>query len=902
MGRGLQGAILTALGAKVHRATVTGTRMIGPDMLLVSFRSEGLLRDVERPGSFLRGWFPDPEKPATLQQRGYTILDPNPAEGTFDVAFLLHEPAGPASTWARSAEPGDEIAAQRLGAEGGYDVAEHEGDGYLLVGDAAAWPAMSSIVATVPHDTPVRVLMEVHSEADRALPYPEHPRLDLVHVPGDAGPRALVDAVAGGDYRGWQTWVTAESAATRLVRTELTTSHAQNKATMHAQAYWVAGRAMGTEKTVPEAEGDPQRRNAGDDEPRAAGAGTEGVTAPGSSVAPPRDAETSPRPEPSRRPGPDPAPAGVLSPARTAMIVAGLAQAVLSVLAVLPLILFAEVGRLLARGADTDDIRGVLLWALVVLAVEVVGTTALLTGLHLYDAHYAAALRRRVLTTLTRLPLGWFTSRSSADVTRLVRTDVGSLHYLVTHAVPDLVGAVVMPLVILGYLFSVDWLLALLLLVPVVAYITLMFRVAAADKPLTVQILRYDALLRADTQRYLEGQAVSRIFGDDATVDLPAELAELDRVVTGAQHGSIGVKTVALRLNRPVTSLVLLSVLGTVLVIAGWTEPAALIPFLVLGTSFADRLVAISYAGGGLRAGLEARGELELLLTTRTLAEPAGAQRAVSGGPATTPAAPADSRLDRVGFGYTPGRDVLSDLDLELVPGGVTALVGPSGSGKSTVASLVARFWDPDTGAVRLDGTDVRDLPEAAYREQLATVLQDARLIRGTLRENLVLGRPDASDAELADAIDAAHLDEVVARLPKGLDTSLDRESLSGGQRQRVAIARALLGNARIVVLDEATAAADPDSEWAVKRGLDRLLDGRTVLAISHRLHTVAGADRIVVMDGGRVVESGTHASLLDREELYARMVRQSRASTEPAVPVPPSQATDHPDPEGPTR
>ena len=252
-----------------------------------------------------------------------------------------------------------------------------------------------------------------------------------------------------------------------------------------------------------------------------------------------------------------------------------------------------------------------------------------------------------------------------------------------------------------------------------------------------------------------------------------------------------------------------------------------------------------------------------------------------------------------IGAGPVPG----TPFGLELVPGGVTALVGPSGSGKSTVASLVARFWDPDTGAVRLDGTDIRDLPEAGYREQLATVLQDARLIRGTLRENLVLGRPDASDAELADAIDAAHLDEVIAGLPKGLDTPLDRDSLSGGQRQRVAIARALLGDARIVVLDEATAAADPDSEWAVKRGLDRLLESRTVLAISHRLHTVAGADRIVVMDGGRVVESGTHASLLDRDGLYARMTREARAGTAPdRSPDRSPHPTDSPDPEAPTR
>ncbi|MDR2281024.1 MAG: ATP-binding cassette domain-containing protein, partial [Gordonia sp. (in: high G+C Gram-positive bacteria)] len=260
---------------------------------------------------------------------------------------------------------------------------------------------------------------------------------------------------------------------------------------------------------------------------------------------------------------------------------------------------------------------------------------------------------------------------------------------------------------------------------------------------------------------------------------------------------------------------------------------------------------------------------LDLLLTTGELPL-ADKKVAPTPGPATV-------ALRGVTFGYTPGRPVLDGVDLHLAPGTTTALIGPSGAGKSTIATLVARLWDPTSGSVLLDGVDYRDVPEEQFRRQVAVVLQDVQLVRGTIADNIALGLPDVDRSAIVEAARTAFIDDVIAALPDGYDTVVDRESLSGGQRQRIAIARALLGDPRLVVLDEATAAADPDSEWEVRQGLSRLLDGRTVLVVAHRLHTVADSDRIVVLDGGRIVEQGAPAELLDAGGRYAAMTAQAQ-------------------------
>jgi ABC-type multidrug transport system fused ATPase/permease subunit len=240
--------------------------------------------------------------------------------------------------------------------------------------------------------------------------------------------------------------------------------------------------------------------------------------------------------------------------------------------------------------------------------------------------------------------------------------------------------------------------------------------------------------------------------------------------------------------------------------------------------------------------------------------------------------------FDNVTFSY--GREpVLADLSLTIEPGEMTALVGPTGAGKSTIASLIPRLYDPTKGVVMLDHRDVRAFTLASIRPQISMVLQDCALMQGTLRENIALGCPGASTPDIERASRLALVDEFCSRLPQGLDTPIGERgaNLSGGQRQRVAIARAILRDAPILILDEPTSAVDSESEELLVQALSNLPAGRTTVVIAHRMSTVHRADRILVLEAGRIVQEGTHRDLLGHDGLYRRL---SRAQSGPVVPI----------------
>jgi ATP-binding cassette, subfamily B, bacterial IrtA/YbtP len=842
MARGFQGVMLRGFGARDHEATVRETEQLAPHFLRIRMVSPTLFEDaVAEPTSWLRFWFPDPDGSDTEFQRAYTITEADTATGHFAVDVVLHEPAGPASTWARTAVPGAKISVMTMGSAP-FTVADDPADrpaGYLLIGDSASTPAINGIINAVPHDIPIEAYLEQHSDDDLLIRVAEHPRLTL-HRVARRDATSLAAAVESRDWSNWYAWVGPEAGALKHLRARLRDEFGFPKSEIHAQAYWTEGRAMG------------KRRG---DEPATP------VAMP-ASVEPETPVE---RAEPTVPQAPTDAARGnwrgqgagrLMAPLKTPLIVSGVLQLLITLVELAPFVLLVELARVLLSGADEGR-----LWTLGTAAVGLLGTGALLAAaltfwLHRVDARFARDLRGRLLTKLSRLPLGWFTARGSGSVKQLVQDDTLALHYLVTHAIPDAVAAVVAPVAVLIYLFVVDWRLALVLFVPVLAYVVLMSAMTIQSGSKIREAPRWAERMGGEAGAYLEGQPVVRVFGGAAASSFRRRLDDYIGFLVAWQRPFVGKKTLMDLVTRPATFLWLIAVVGTPMIVAGAMDPVNLLPFLFLGTTFGARLLGIGYGLGGIQAGMLAARRVQTVLDEPDLAVSA----------ASTPADGTDGTVvfERVTFGYRPDVPVVRDVTLTLRPGTVTALVGPSGSGKSTLAALLARFHDVQQGSITVGGRDIRTLDADELYRRIGFVLQETQLVHGTVAENIALAVPDADLERVQAAARDAQIHDRIMRLPEGYDTVLGAGSgLSGGERQRLTIARAILADTPVLILDEATAFADPESEYLVQQALNRLTRDRTVLVIAHRLHTITHADQIVVLDDGEIAETGTHDQLL---------------------------------------
>ncbi|MBG0814617.1 ABC transporter ATP-binding protein [Planomonospora sp. ID82291] len=462
---------------------------------------------------------------------------------------------------------------------------------------------------------------------------------------------------------------------------------------------------------------------------------------------------------------------------------------------------------------------------------------------------------------LARLPLGWYSTGRVGEVSVLAGQGVLETMGVIAHLLAPYISAFVTPVTIVGVMLAFNWQLGLaaLVAVPLVAAIQIWTgrSMAAGDADRherdteatgrVIEFLQAQPVLRAG------GRSVQRFaLLDDALGELQRASR---RTVLSVLPGLIGLTLVV---QAVFTGLL---VLGAYLALSGSIGVAEVLTILVLAARCADPVLSLADLGGKLRAARSELARLDAVLRTEPLPE------------APEPIQPVGHGLDLESVAFRHGdRTVFDGLSLSVPEGRRLAVVGPSGAGKSTLLQLLARFHDVDAGAVRVGGVDVRAIGTEELMARIAIVFQDVYLFDGTIEDNVRLGRPEATEAELRAAASAARLDEVVERLPGGWAANVGEGGalLSGGERQRVSIARALLKDAPIVLLDEVTSALDPVNEAAVHEGIERLMAGRTVVMVAHRMRTVRRADRIAFLDGGRIVEEGRHDELLRRGGRYA--------------------------------
>lgn len=531
---------------------------------------------------------------------------------------------------------------------------------------------------------------------------------------------------------------------------------------------------------------------------------------------------------------------------------------------------------LIAVAPDWTQAQSVTDYGWIAFAFAVGGILIYFLGLmctHLAAFRTAANIRKQGMAHVMQAPLGYFDANASGLIRSKLDAAAADTETLLAHNLADIVGTITLFLAMLVLMFVFDWRMgAACLLAAVISILAMCSMMGGKNAALMAEYqAAQDRMTKSGTE-YVRGIPVVKIF-QQTVYSFKAFQQAIEDYSAKAEHYQGDVCRVPQSINLTFTEGAFLFLVPVVLFLA----PSALDSgdFAGLVTNFAfyavfsailsTALARIMFAASGMMLADTALGRIQPVMEAPTL---------------PVPEHPQTLRNNRVVF-----RDVsftydgaqapaLSHISFTAEPGETVALVGPSGGGKTTAASLIPRFWDADAGTVEVGGVDVRRIDPHVLMEQVAFVFQNNRLFKASILENVRAARPDASREQVLAALEAAQCGDILEKLPQGLDTVIGTEGtyLSGGEAQRIALARAILKDAPIVVLDEATAFADPENEALIQKAFARLTKGRTVIMIAHRLSTVVGADKILVLEGGRVTEQGTHGELIAAGGLYTRM------------------------------
>jgi len=527
------------------------------------------------------------------------------------------------------------------------------------------------------------------------------------------------------------------------------------------------------------------------------------------------------------------------------------------------------------QGVDFAALAGILAVAVVVYVLASVLAWAQAYIMAGVAQRTVYGLRREVEEKLARLPLRYFDSHAHGDLLSRVTNDVDNIATTLQQGLSQLLTSA---LTVIGVLAMMLWISPLLALISVIT-IPLSFAVTIviagrSQKEFIAQWAETGAL-NGHVEQMHSGHTLVQVFGrrQSAIRQFNDQNERLFRASFRAQFLS-GIIQPAMQFLSNL-NYVGVAVIGGYRVASGAMSLGDVTAFIAYSRQFTMPLLQIAAQMNLLQSGLaSAERVFEFLAAPEETPDRVGAR--------ATRATTGHVEFDRVSFRYLPDKPLIEDFSLDVRPGETVAIVGPTGAGKTTIVNLLMRFYDIDGGAIRLDGTDTRDLPRDAIRRAVGMVLQDSWLFAGAIRDNIAYGKEGVTMDEIVAAATAAHVDPFVRTLPDGYDTLLDEEAsnISAGQRQLVTIARAFLADPSILVLDEATSNVDTRTEVLIQQAMARLRHGRTSFVIAHRLSTIRNADEIVVMDGGRIVEQGDHAELLQKQGVYFDLYQSQFAET----------------------
>ncbi len=554
-------------------------------------------------------------------------------------------------------------------------------------------------------------------------------------------------------------------------------------------------------------------------------------------------------------------------------ILAGLS----AVITLIPFYLLWKIISIAIEGTDLGRINGYA-WGAVILTVSalLVYIFALLCT-HIAAFRVQANMRSELMRKIIKLPLGIFDEDGTGKIRRIVSDSTAATETYIAHNLADKTVAAVTPVGLIVLILAFDWKLGLICMIPaVIGFICMM---SMMGKGMQQKMKEYQNALdtmSSEATEYVRGIPVVKTFGQ--TVHSFKRFKDsIDGYGKWTTAYTLQLRLPMIGFMTCINAIFLAIVLGAFFLTRNGVADANILSvmyYIIVTPLVTVTLTKIAYSGEAEMTLIDALKRVEYVLGFNALPE------------SNDNSVPKDNSivLSNVSYRYADAtRDAVSDIDISIVPGEHVAFVGPSGSGKTTLAELLVRFFDVTSGEILLGGVNIKDIPSEKLMERVSFVFQDSKLLKTSILENVRMARPDATREEVIDALTKAQCMDIIEKLPDGIDTVIGEKGtyLSGGEQQRITIARAVLKNAPILILDEATAFADPDNEVKVQAAFEELSRGKTLIMIAHRLSTVTSADRIFVLDDGKLTESGTHDELIACGGLYKKMFEEYERSVE---------------------